>query len=236
MIRTVLIGAGGTGSLLARPLQHYLIALTKDDYELVIIDGDKVERKNLARQMFHPDDVSAGKAQRLAASLLGEVSFVDSYLDEKMAEEVIQENDRVILAVDNFGVRKLISDIADDMKNFTVINPGNEAYMATCQIHVRRQGENITPSIRYMHDEYDNPLMLVPNNRPDCTVRMLTGEEQTIAANMCAASMALNAMVQVTELDANKREMQFHETHFDLTNGIAGGPDWRVEGDGTWAT
>ena len=234
MIRTILIGAGGTGSLLARPLQHYLIALTKGDYELVIIDGDHVERKNLARQMFHPDDILANKAERLGASLLGDPITIPHFLDETLAEDTLRDHDRVILAVDNFDVRSLVDAIAIRRSDFTVINPGNEQWTATCQIHVRRDGSNVTPRISYMHDEFDTPMQVVPTDGPDCAVRTLTGEEQTIAANMMAASMALNAMVQVTEFDANKKDMVFHETHFDLVKGIAGGPDWREGGDGTW--
>lgn len=235
MIRTILIGAGGTGSLLARPLQHYLIALTKNDYELIIVDGDQVEVKNLARQLFHPDDVSKSKAERLAASLLGHPTVVNGWLTTELAEGLFKPHDRVILAVDNYGVRKLVDEVAAEMKDFTVINPGNEKWTATCQVHVRRDGQNITPRISYMHEEISDSNFEIPRAAADCQVRALTGEEQTIAANMMAASMALNAMVQVTELDANKQDPQFHETYFDLKKAIAGGPDWRVEGDGTWA-
>jgi len=235
MIRTILVGAGGTGSLLARPLQHYLIASSKNDYELIIVDGDQVERKNLARQLFHPDDITKSKAERLAASLLGHPTVVNGFLTEELAPGLFKEGDRVILAVDNFGVRKLVDEVAAEKKNFTVINPGNELWTATCQIHVRRDGKNITPRISYMHEEITDSEFVLPETGHDCSVRALTGEEQTIAANMSAASMALNAMVQVTELDANEQEIQFHETYFDLKKSIAGGPDWRVEGPEGWA-
>ena len=235
MIRTILIGAGGTGSLLARPLQHYLIASSKNDYELIIVDGDLVEVKNLARQLFHPDDVSKSKAERLAASLLGHPTVISGWLTDELAANLFKPHDRVILAVDNYGVRKLVDEIAVTMDDFTVINPGNERWTSTCQVHIRREGKNITPRISYMHEEISDSAFEIPREAADCQVRALTGEEQTIAANMMAASMALNAMVQVTEFDANQQEPQFHETYFDLKKAIAGGPDWRVEGDGTWA-
>ena len=234
MIRTILIGAGGTGSLLARPLQHYLIASTRDQYELVIVDGDQVELKNLARQMFHPDDVSKSKAERLATSLLGHPTVVNGYLTAELAEGLFKPHDRVILAVDNYGVRKLVDEAAAEMRDFTVINPGNEQWTATCQVHIRREGENVTPRISYMHEEITDSEFKLPDNGPDCAVRSLTGEEQTIAANMIAASMALNGMVQVTEFDANAHVPQFHETYFDLKKAIAGGPDWREDGDDSW--
>lgn len=235
MIRTVLVGAGGTGSLLARPLQHYLIASTRNDYELVIVDGDQVEAKNLARQMFHPDDIQQSKAERLAASLLGHPTVVNGYLTEEIAPTFFKEHDRVILAVDNFGVRRLVDELAMTKHDFTIINPGNERWSSTCQVHIRRAGKNVTPRISYMHEEIGDSMFMLPATGNDCATRSVTGEEQTIAANMMAAAMALNAMVQVTELDANEAEPLFHETYFDLKKAIAGGPDWRVEGDGTWA-
>jgi molybdopterin/thiamine biosynthesis adenylyltransferase len=235
MIRTILVGAGGTGSLLARPLQHYLIATTKDDYELVIIDGDVVELKNLARQMFHPDDIESSKALRLASSLLGHPTAVASFLTPELAENTLREGDRVILAVDNYGVRALVDKIASEMSDFTVINPGNEDWTATCQVHIRRNGQNVTPRITYMHDEIAEGNMVPAAEDIDCAVKAVTGEEQTIGANMIAAAMALNGMIAVTKYDAEKEIPGFHETYFDLKKSIAGGPDWRTDGDGTWA-
>jgi len=234
--RTILIGAGGTGSIIARPLVHYLIAATKGEYELVIADGDEVETKNLARQLFDPDAVGHSKAARLASSLPGHTTVHEGYIDDTNIDTLFRENDRAILAVDNFDCRRLIDAKATSFENFTVINPGNEDWTSTCQLHIRRGGVNVTPRISYMHPEITDAEAYVPTDAgPACGVRAVLGEEQTIAANMLAAAMALNALVAVDQFDLNERPLDWHETYYDLIKSKAGGPDWREVGDGTWA-
>lgn len=65
-----LIGCGGTGSHLAQTLAR-LAAHCRDtggpDLQLVFVDGDTVEHKNVGRQLFSASDVGKNKAQVLAA-------------------------------------------------------------------------------------------------------------------------------------------------------------------------
>lgn len=65
-----LIGCGGTGSHLAQALAR-LAAHCRDtggaDVQLVFVDGDQVEQKNVGRQLFSTADIGKNKAQVLAA-------------------------------------------------------------------------------------------------------------------------------------------------------------------------
>ena len=82
--KIILVGAGGTGSFVAEGLCRLLI--NYPDIPIYIIDFDTVEKKNILRQNFYPQDVGKFKAQALA----------ERYAQSKMrqaellAEEIIQ--------------------------------------------------------------------------------------------------------------------------------------------------
>ena len=64
-----IVGAGGTGSYLVRDLAR-IISVYNEKYnrndEIVIIDQDIVESKNLTRQNFIRNDIGKNKAEVLA--------------------------------------------------------------------------------------------------------------------------------------------------------------------------
>ncbi|MFA5385029.1 MAG: ThiF family adenylyltransferase [Eubacteriales bacterium] len=62
--KIILVGAGGTGSFVAEGLCRLLI--NYPDIPIYIIDFDTVEKKNILRQNFYPQDVGKFKAQALA--------------------------------------------------------------------------------------------------------------------------------------------------------------------------
>lgn len=69
-IRVALIGCGGTGSHIAQSLARiaaHVRASGLPALELVFVDGDTVEAKNVGRQLFSPIEIGRNKAQTLAA-------------------------------------------------------------------------------------------------------------------------------------------------------------------------
>lgn len=58
------IGVGGTGSYLAPTLINYLQTVTKAD--MVMVDGDILEEKNLLRQGFYANEINKCKAEAVA--------------------------------------------------------------------------------------------------------------------------------------------------------------------------
>ena len=59
----IVVGVGGTGSLVARDLPKLLL---HTESEMVIIDGDNVEEKNMVRQAYQSHDIGENKANALA--------------------------------------------------------------------------------------------------------------------------------------------------------------------------
>jgi hypothetical protein len=135
----VMIGAGGTGTHLLRPLTAYLRASHPEgDWLLHVVDGDTVEAKNLERQLFTPGAVTLNKAAAAVSEMAddGHIRAITDYLSETNMATVIQENDTVLICVDNFTVRKRIEDhcltltIGDDRAEMTCAQaaalPGGE--------------------------------------------------------------------------------------------------------------
>ncbi len=110
--RVAVIGAGGLGA----PAATYLAAAGVG--QLVIVDGDRVERSNLHRQPVHRDaDVGRPKAESAADSLRAlnpdiEVSAVSEFLTAQNALDILQGCDVIVNGSDNFPTRYLVSDAA----------------------------------------------------------------------------------------------------------------------------
>lgn len=64
-VKIVLLGAGGTGGHIAPHLYRLAYALDRE-VEIIIVDGDTVERPNLVRQNFCVTDLKQNKARVIA--------------------------------------------------------------------------------------------------------------------------------------------------------------------------
>ena len=62
----IIVGAGGTGSLLARDLPKLLI---DTHHKMIVIDGDHVEEKNMKRQSYQSQDIGEFKAVALSSKI-----------------------------------------------------------------------------------------------------------------------------------------------------------------------
>jgi len=201
-----LIGLGGTGGIVARYMAMYLTGLNAY-VTVALIDGDKFEPKN-AERMFFSD--FGNKATIVVGDLLksiGESSMliypVEQYITESNIEELIVDGDLVMLAVDNHATRLLVSDHCSTLDNVTLISGGNDGVgkdsaghvvqgtYGNVQVHIRRDGEDITPSISAFHPEIANPTDVAPDDE-SCTDAIMS-VPQIIFANLAAASAMLNA-------------------------------------------
>ncbi len=104
------VGLGGLGS----PAATYLAAAGVG--QLVIIDGDSVDKSNLNRQiLYRPEDVGAKKADVAKARLSSfNPSIEVSAIGERVTKGEVQlpETDLIVGAVDNFETRHLLNEIA----------------------------------------------------------------------------------------------------------------------------
>ena len=222
--RYVLIGAGGTGTHLLHPLVNYLSTFHSDgDFDLGIMDGDEVEEKNLARQLFTPADVLVNKAKAAVTPFrhLRNVIPIAEYLGDDNLSRYITEGSIVLIAVDNWPIRAKIEMHCLTMDNVVVINGGNEEESGSCQIWVRKDGKNETPPLSFLHPEIhdDGPDRATMSCQQ---IAALPGGEQLIIANMSSAMWMLTAL-----MDYHRQTMVWTELQFDLASGESIGLDQR---------
>jgi len=103
--QVLLIGCGGTGSILAEHLCRMISGFKLDCY-LVLYDGDDVKEANITRQNFAAHEIGANKAEALALRLSGqfaiEVGFVSKHFQESG-----RGGQLIITATDNLVSRKI---------------------------------------------------------------------------------------------------------------------------------
>lgn len=230
----ILVGAGGTGSLLLQPLMRYLSGYhqgREEHHVIAIIDGDHVEAKNLARQMFTGNVVDENKATALATLHDdGTLRPIPEFLGDDNITRRLADGDTVLICADNYDVRARIEALGKTFQDFTVINGGNESVDGSVQIWLRRNGDNVTPPMSFMHAEILRPSPFDPSKLSCAERAELPGGGQTIVANMMSATQMLNAIRKVHDWEeGNIQPLLWHEIQFDLQTGNARSYDWRSQ-------
>ena len=247
-MRVIVIGAGGVGGWLTAGLAATL-AHTKDipadaDRQLVIVDGDHFEPKNMARQHFQAMGNKASIRTQELTPLYPGVDIIDMPMwvveevpegandgDDSVeentkaiaAKDLLAEEDIVFTVVDNFAARATVIAAAAELDHVDVILAGNDdAWFASMYHYQRRDGADVT----------DNPLwkpeLAEPSDRNpgelSCAERAaIDGGTQNIWTNMLAAAIGGSRFVN-TILRGN-RPAEADEIYHDLDLGRALGFD-----------
>lgn len=140
-LKIAVIGAGGTGGNYLKELGRYLYSKKKDiDISLSIVDGDRVEKRNIARQPFIPEDIGEYKAVAMAGALQEVFDlntraypmYINDYKDMEPFWGTIPVRDREILyimigCVDNHHARKVMHEYFRHTKhNIIYLDSANE--------------------------------------------------------------------------------------------------------------
>jgi molybdopterin/thiamine biosynthesis adenylyltransferase len=183
------IGAGGGASyllpVLARSLQK-----AEQVQELVIIDRDKLEARNVERQLFTREAIGAGKAETLAAGLQGFCPFPVTPVAEWFTDTTaIDPESFIICLVDNHVARLAVLEQCDQTGSYAVIG-GNELWSADAYYYDPLfKGTAADPRIRYpeiLTDKSDDPT------RPPCNdAGALAAAPQSAHANSASAMFCM---------------------------------------------
>jgi len=187
----ILIGLGGVGSNLFGPLHRFLSSLEAKP-ALTIIDGDTVERSNLARQSFGTNDITLPKAKALQAQLKGspiDVFTIATFLDVDNVTAIPDES-LVISAVDNHKTNKLIQDHCGTLENVAYICGTGNLSNGNVLLYARLEGQDLLPPITQFHPEIANPQDRHPNE-PSCMATADEGSPQLISTNVTGATVIL---------------------------------------------
>lgn len=195
-----IIGCGGVGSWLTPAM----CLLTKPD-NITLVDGDKLERKNLNRQLFTEGDIGINKA--VALSTKHGCRFIDNWYSENLVSH--SHLDWLLVGVDNNPARNAVLR-ACDRDQCQAIFGANETHSSEAFV--------------YRSEWYDtrlDPRIMYPEIRSDkandpraaamgCTGEFQTANVQLVTANLMAASLLAHLYV-VWAMEAPKLGKETHK-------------------------
>lgn len=206
----VCVGCGGTGTYFLKEFSRYYSALPIEVKGYVgtaksIIDGDRVEEKNLARQSFIEEDVGRGKATAFSEAL--RESFGVEW--KSYPKFVLKGEDLpfvsgigfpiLIGCCDNHACRKIMEDWFMDksVKDALYIDSANEYSDGQVVVALKKRGKILSPPRSYYFPDLFNGDM---RNVEEMSCQELNeSSPQHIATNMMAGNILLNIVCSAFE-------------------------------------
>jgi molybdopterin/thiamine biosynthesis adenylyltransferase len=207
MLEIKAIGIGGIGCALLPFLCRYL-QYSGEPARVTLIDGDRFERGNAARQAFSGLGNKAEVKSRELAREFEAVAFRSKpeYVTEDNVARLIGEGEVVFLMVDNHASRHLVSRHVSSLADLSLISGGNDYVDGNVQVYIRQKGLDLTPSLARYHPEIAAPGDRNPAEL-SCEELMAAGAPQLLFANLMVASLMLNAFYALRQGGLNYSEV-----------------------------
>jgi molybdopterin/thiamine biosynthesis adenylyltransferase len=207
MIEIKAIGIGGIGCALLPFLCRYL-QYSGEPARITLIDGDRFERSNAARQAFSGLGNKAEVKARELAQEYEALAFRSKpeYVTEDNVARLIGEGEVVFLMVDNHASRHLVSRHASTLADLSLISGGNDYEDGNVQVYIRQGGLDLTPSLARYHHEIAAPQDRNPAAM-SCEELMAAGAPQLLFVNLMVASLMLNAFYALRQGRLNYSEV-----------------------------
>jgi molybdopterin/thiamine biosynthesis adenylyltransferase len=207
MLEIKAIGIGGIGCALLPFLCRYL-QYSGERVRVTLIDGDRFERGNAARQAFSGLGNKAEVKARELAQEYEAVAFRSKpeYVTEDNAARLIGAGEVVFLMVDNHASRHLVSRHVSTLADLSLISGGNDYEDGNVQVYIRQGGLDLTPSLARYHPEIAAPGDRNPAAM-SCEELMAAGAPQLLFANLMVASLMLNAFYALRQGRLNYSEV-----------------------------
>lgn len=189
-----IIGAGGVGSYLLPTLLRTIRnhAKPEDSPHVILIDGDKLEKRNMERQLFDDSDIGKFKADALREKYVGYYPRMSVVTEFFTGGEEIQPDTLLIVCVDNHpGRMRALS--AANRANCKVILCGNGYTDAEAMFYNPAwQGTALDP-LKY-YPEIATTETGDPLQPAGCTGEAQQATPQLAIANYMAAAHALHLL------------------------------------------
>lgn len=175
-----IIGCGGVGSWLTPAL-----TLLTNPKQIVLVDADVLEEKNLDRQLFKNEDIGRMKAEALAERY--QCRHVTEWFCEGMKD--YHEEDWIISCVDNHIARR--GALAEcDRHGCQAIFAANETHSASA-FYYQREWKDTSIDPRVYHPEILTDRSNDPRRRAiGCVGEAQRDNPQLVTSNSLAASLA----------------------------------------------
>lgn len=211
-MKAYVIGAGGVGSWIA-PSLIKLIGATN----VILVDGDTLEERNLDRQLFTRDQLGRNKAEALA-ELYG-CECIAGWYSSTTTEH--HRSDVLLGVVDNHPARASILSACDHYGCMAIL-AANEVHSAEAYVYRKEwQNTNLDPRVYYPD------IVKVTDGDPRAQAAGCTGEaqqqnRQLVSSNFNAAALAqhlfVNWVMEAPKLEPEARKHLPHLIRINLTS------------------
>ena len=221
-LRTLVVGAGGTGSKVVVGLKNIhqgLVALGYPGLEVVLADGDAVSESNLVRQSFYPSDVGLNKAEILINRLNLSCGLSWKAYPHEIDSSYGNGYDSPRLVIDCVDTRAARATIAEGLHRVVYhVSAGNLA--STGQVvlgqplgyYNRRKQERLRTAYELFPELCDTRIP--EDDLPSCsTLEALT--KQDLLVNDFAATTILNLLWQLLRHGT----LTYHGAFYSLASG-----------------
>ncbi len=222
------IGLGGVGGIVGRYVAVFAASMHKDA-RLVFIDGDKFEPSNSSRMLFGRHGNKAVVVQselksRFKHSKLS-LECIKEYVRPDNISRLIRSGDIIILCVDNHATRKLVGEHCAKLRNVCLISGGNDGVgkdstgsvrrgtYGNVQVHLRRQGKDLSPGLCDYHPEIRNPADKLPHEL-NCT-ELIASKPQILFSNLAVASAICSTLLLYLS-----NVLHYGEASFDVADAL----------------
>ena len=199
----IIVGCGGTGGNLIKELGRFLYGTSiRNSCSILLIDGDLVEKQNVSRQPFLPEDVGRKKAA-VMAEILQEAfqitcSYYPEYLNHAYELEKFEKEDYVTIligCVDNHACRKVLHAYFQKSISCFYLDSANEYSIGEVVVGARIAGSEIFPDRVYYFPEILQDQS-VPRSEESCQ-QMNVRQPQHLVTNLFAANLLLKCVVEI---------------------------------------
>lgn len=149
------LGTGGTGGYFLEIFSKALMGGHSKIRALYMMDGDRVEKKNLERQAFLEEDIGEYKASVLASVLndqyrLNWKAYPEYLISINKLEELFTTNNSsvvpvIIGCVDNHGARLVMEEFFKTHDNCIYFDSANEMYSGEIIYSYKLNGRQLSP-------------------------------------------------------------------------------------------
>lgn len=223
--KILVLGVGGTGGHVVPNLYRLAYSLRENrTIDIILVDGDTVEKKNLLRQNFVESDLGRHKsevlAHRYSAAFGVPVNYIPNFIesDERLADilkPATKDEITILLGcVDNNRSRQMCHRVFQSMNNLVYIDSGNGEFTGQAVCGVRKNNRTkLKPVCNYY------PEMLSDNDKfksEESCSDAIVSSPQNIMANVMAATIILsylNDILALGRLDTHRVTFSSQSIH-----------------------
>lgn len=216
-----LIGCGGTGSWLAKPLTDLMLHHSAfNNTSLRLYDKKTVRVHNLERQNFNNSHLGEDKVEALARSLGYPANLthpspieVGEHFHHTLSSLIGVGAQLVILAIDTtYGRNTIIKSLDKYEGDFLCVLPGNEYDTCTCMWYAKRDNVVVPCHPFDIADNYKNPT----DKPADGCSQNIPSAPQLITANMASALLSLQVIHSYIEGNPLPTMLNYNLKEFHL--------------------